>query len=1281
MNFSLNPAELKGAILAHPLTLAPDATVQEAIALMGGLQIQCQTNGEEDDHISTRSSCVVIVIAEGRVRGILTERDVVRLSAQECPLDRLPVAEVMTEPVITRRESDITDLFAAIELFKHHHIRHLPIVDDGDRLIGLITHESLRQQTRPIDLLRLRSVREVMTEQVLTADPDHSMLEIARLMTTHRVSCIVITLPGGTPDAPFQRAVGLITERDLVQLQALGLKLTATTARMVMSSPVFTIAPEASLWTVQEMMAQHLIRRVIVAGEQGELLGIITQTSMLKAFNPLELYNLAQVLEKKVMHLEAERISLLESRAAELEVREARYRALMEGASDAILLATPEGYIIEANTAAEELFGYSRQALTQLHYSQLYPPEELQRITQAFKKVISQQHRTILNARILHANGHQIPVDLSGTIIPVGDNTIVQGIFRDITARQQAEAELAKVSQRLSIALSSGSIGCWELNIPQNRITWDERMYSLYGVEAEGQAMIPYEVWANGLHPEDRPQTEALLQQAAVGEAEYNTEFRVIHPDGSLHYIRAYGVLVRDAAGQPQSMIGVNLDVTHMRQAQLELQASETRFRRVFESNVVGMMFTNFAGEITDANDRFLAMLGYSREDLQSGQLNWAEITPPEYQQQDIEAIYHLLTYHSIEPFEKVYWHRDGHRVPVLLGVAMLSHDSESCVCVVVDISDRKRYENALEESQLRLQLALESSNTGLWDWDVPTGELWFNKQWKGMLGYGEDELANEFSAWESRIHPDDLAHTYKDVEEHIAGKTEVYRNEHRLRTKDGSYRWILAQGRIVERDEMGKALRFLGTHTDISDRKHSELERQKLVQELESFKFALDQSAIVLSTDIKGSILYVNERFESISGYSYGKILGKSPHIVNSGYHPQPFFAQMWKTILAGRVWRDEICNRAKNGDIYWVDSTIIPFLNPQGEPTRFLSVQFDITTRKQVELDIAQQLRQQTTLEFILGQIRQSLDLPEILAIATQQVQELLQGDRVIVFQVGNDGHSAIVAEAVAADLPSLKAIHWDAEIWPQEILAHYGQGQPRIVPDVMDDIETDGLLAYCQLGRIQSKIVAPILQELHCGEDHRWIGPRSNKLWGVLVVHACHQQRVWRESEAQLLQQVANQLAIAIQQSHLFEQLHQELGERQEAEEQLTQRNQELIRATRLKDEFLANMSHELRTPLNAILGMTEGLEEGVFGPVNERQIKALNTIESSGSHLLALINDILDVAKIESGQVELECAPTAIAPLCQSSITFIKQQALKKRIQLAVNLPLNLPDIWL
>ena len=128
-------------------------------------------------------------------------------------------------------------------------------------------------------------------------------------------------------------------------------------------------------------------------------------------------------------------------------------------------------------------------------------------------------------------------------------------------------------------------------------------------------------------------------------------------------------------------------------------------------------------------------------------------------------------------------------------------------------------------------------------------------------------------------------------------------------------------------------------------------------------------------------------------------------------------------------------------------------------------------------------------------------------------------------------------------------------------------------------------------------------------------------------------------------------------------------------------LQQTNKELERATRLKDEFLASMSHELRTPLNSILGMSEVLLEGILGEVNDKQRHSLETIQRSGNHLLELINDILDLSKIEAGKLELNCDSTNIETLCSSSLAFIRQQALNKQIQLTTTIAPHLPPVLL
>ncbi|HLO47035.1 MAG TPA: response regulator [Kamptonema sp.] len=449
------------------------------------------------------------------------------------------------------------------------------------------------------------------------------------------------------------------------------------------------------------------------------------------------------------------------------------------------------------------------------------------------------------------------------------------------------------------------------------------------------------------------------------------------------------------------------------------------------------------------------------------------------------------------------------------------------------------------------------------------------------------------------------------------------------------------------------------------------------------------------LSFNDDGLIVMINATLSELLGYDAYSLFGKKFEMIlpiASRIFYQTHFFPLLK--LHGKIEEIYFSLRAKQGndlpilinavrrkqeENFFNDCIILPIrqrIKYEDEILKAKKVAEAATfAQKQAELALRQQYERSILLREITQHIRQSLDLSSIFEISTKEIRQYIDADRVGIFKFypeSNFNEGAFVSESVVGEFDSAIAIKINDHCFGEQYAAFYQQGRIQVVDDINHAGLTECHKDILQRFQVQANLVVPLIE--------------GEQLWGLLCIHQCSKPRHWQDSEIEFVQQIANQLAIAIQQANLFKQLQTELAERQRAESRLTETNaqlaisnEELARATRLKDQFLANMSHELRTPLNAILGMTEGLKDEVFGIVNEHQIKALQTIEHSGSHLLNLINDILDIAKIESGQIELDYSSVSINNLCQSSLAFIKQLALKKRIQLEIKVPLNLPNL--
>ena len=262
-------------------------------------------------------------------------------------------------------------------------------------------------------------------------------------------------------------------------------------------------------------------------------------------------------------------------------------------------------------------------------------------------------------------------------------------------------------------------------------------------------------------------------------------------------------------------------------------------------------------------------------------------------------------------------------------------------------------FNKELKESEFKWQFAVEGNGDGLWDWNVKTSEVFFSKKWKEMLGFKDDEISGSLEEWEKRIHPDDLEQVYKDIQSHIEGKTDIYINEHRVKCKDGEYKWILDRGVIVEKNEKGEALRIIGTHTDITQRK---LYEKQMKQALAVFENTHEG---IMITNSNNEILNVNSAFIRTTGYTLEEVLNKKPSVLKSSLYPNEFYEQMWEDLQTKGFWQGEITNKNKNGKLYDEYLSINTIKNKNGEIDNFIGIFSDISILKQQEKMLMQQAR----------------------------------------------------------------------------------------------------------------------------------------------------------------------------------------------------------------------------------------------------------------------------------------------------------------------------------
>lgn len=506
---------------------------------------------------------------------------------------------------------------------------------------------------------------------------------------------------------------------------------------------------------------------------------------------------------------------------------------------------------------------------------------------------------------------------------------------------------------------------------------------------------------------------------------------------------------------------------------------------------------------------------------------------------------------------------------------------------------------------------------------------------------------------------------------------------------------------------------------------------------ELEFQKYALDQHSIVSIADPSGKITYANSKFMEISQYTQDELIGQDHRLLNSGHHPSSFFKDMWATIGRGQIWHGEVKNRSKDGSYYWVESTIVPFMNNAGKPLRYISIRSDITARKEMDEKLEVQRAFYERISETLGEGLYVQDARGRCIYMNSEAEKMLgwKRDEFIGMRV----HDTIHTQTSSGE-------HLSADECPIFLMVNeYGQGRLDDQVFVRKDgttfpVALSSKAAYSVNGELENMVIAfqdisdrkknelymrltqerlnlamegsnLSLWDWDIGYDRIYLSSRWSEMLGGMTeetmvtveqmfsnIHP-DDREVARKNLAPVLKGASSYYSAEYRVKRASGEwlwvatngkvverdaqgralrmtgTNADISERKHAEDVLMHAKRAAEQAAKAKSDFLANMSHEIRTPMNGIIGMTDLALDTVL---DKEQQEYLNIVKSSAHSLLHIVNDILDFSKIESGKMDIENIEFSLEQMMRDTMRSLAVRAHQKGLELLLHVATDVPD---
>ena len=530
-----------------------------------------------------------------------------------------------------------------------------------------------------------------------------------------------------------------------------------------------------------------------------------------------------------------------------LRESEDRFEQLAEHSRTVTWEVDAGGLVTYVSNASTSVVGYTPEELVgRMSFFDLHPEEGREVFKSSAFDVFRQKGEfTNFENQVRTKDGREIWLSTNAfPLLDAAGNLLgYRGNDTDITSEKEARAQLAQREAMLSSMLENLPVDFWARDKDGRGII---------------QSRLSKEHWGDFCSPncDARPENQHNVEKwkanhdrLYAGET-VEQEEELVLADGRRRIFHSMGAPIV-MHGEVVGILGINLDITERTNIETQLERESVLSNAIIDS-IPGLLYLyDQDGRLVRWNRMHSEVTGYTDQELASMHLmDWYRDDPAS-QRKIAQAIEGVLE-HGIGTEEAELQTKDGRRIPFFLTAVRLELEGRTYFTGIgIDITDRKRSEEALRLSEERLAMALEASSDGLWDWNFATGEVYFSPRYHGMLGYESGDLELSIAGWEKLLHPDDREEAKRIELGHI-DLGEPFAVEFRLRNKAGDWQWVMSRGKVVEWDANGRPLRMVGTHVDIDQRKRMEHELVKAKEAAEAASLAKSEFLANMSHEIR---------------------------------------------------------------------------------------------------------------------------------------------------------------------------------------------------------------------------------------------------------------------------------------------------------------------------------------------------------------------------------------------------------------------------------------------